>query len=50
MPQRSDFTGAPFHPEVRFDRAELRERLDPVQYRVTQEHDTERPYTNKYYR
>ena len=35
-------------PRVKVDKAELRERLDPVQYRVTQERGTEKPHTNKY--
>jgi len=32
------------------DKSELKERLDPVAYRVTQEGSTERPYSNKYYK
>lgn len=37
-------------PRVTFDRTELRERLTPTQYQVTQEHQTERQYTNEYYK
>ncbi len=32
------------------DKAELRRRLDPIAWMVTQEAATERPYTNKYYK
>jgi len=37
-------------PNVMFDKGELRERLDPIEYHVTQEKGTERPFTNKYYK
>ncbi len=35
-------------PKITFTEQELRERLTPEQYRVTQEAGTERPYTNAY--
>ncbi len=38
MPMKSIWSS----PTVRFDREELRERLDPVQFNVTQERGTER--------
>ena len=34
--------------KITFTEEELRERLTPEQYRVTQEAGTERPYTNEY--
>jgi len=37
-------------PNVIVDKAELREKLTPVEYQVTQEKMTERPYTNKFYK
>ena len=37
-------------PNVMFDKGELRARLDPIEYQVTQEKGTERPFTNKYYK
>lgn len=37
-------------PLVLFDKTELRERLTTTQYQVTQEHHTERQYTNQYYK
>jgi len=37
-------------PNVTFDKGELRERLAPLEYNVTQEKGTERPFTNKYYK
>jgi len=37
-------------PLVVFDKAELRERLTANQFRVTQEHQTEKQYTNQYYK
>jgi peptide-methionine (R)-S-oxide reductase len=33
----------------KFDKSELKKRLSDVEYRVTQENDTERPFTGKYY-
>jgi len=37
-------------PIKEFDKGELMERLTPEQYRVTQEHHTERQFSNKYYK
>lgn len=37
-------------PTFTFDKSDLRERLTLTQYQVTQEHHTERQYTNKYYK
>lgn len=37
-------------PNKEFDKNELRERLTPTQYQVTQEHQTERQYSNVYYK
>jgi len=37
-------------PNVVVDKAELREKLTPIEYQVTQEKMTERPYTNKFYK
>jgi len=37
-------------PKKEFDKSELRERLTPTQYQVTQEHQTEKQYSNKYYK
>lgn len=37
-------------PKVQIDKTELRSRLDPVSYRVTQEKSTEKPHSNKYNR
>jgi len=37
-------------PNKEFDKNELRERLTPTQYQVTQEHHTERQYSNVYYK
>jgi len=37
-------------PNVTVDKAELREKLTPIEYQVTQEKMTERPYTNKFYK
>jgi len=37
-------------PNIVVDKAELRERLTPVEYQVTQEKATERPYSNEYYK
>jgi len=37
-------------PNKEFDKSELRERLTPTQYQVTQEHQTEKQYSNKYYK
>ncbi|CAH1782181.1 unnamed protein product [Owenia fusiformis] len=36
--------------EVKFSKEELKERLTPLQYRVTQEKGTERPWSGKYVR
>merc|ERR1711981_1425811 len=45
MPMKQDSS-----PNVTVDKAELREKLTPVEYQVTQEKMTERPYTNKFYK
>jgi len=37
-------------PNVVVDKAELREKLTPIEYQVTQEKMTERPYTNIFYK
>jgi len=37
-------------PNVVYDKEELRGRLTPVEFQVTQEKHTERPYSNKYYK
>jgi len=37
-------------PNKEFDKSELRERLTPTQYQVTQEHHTERQFSNVYYK
>ena len=37
-------------PLIKFDKDELRQRLTPIEYRVTQEHDTEKPNTNEFYK
>jgi len=37
-------------PNVVFDKEELRGRLTPVEFQVTQEKHTERPYSNKFYK
>lgn len=37
-------------PNKEFDKGELRERLTPTQYQVTQEHHTEKQYSNVYYK
>ena len=37
-------------PFVLYDKAELRERLTPIEYQVTQENSTEKPYNNEYYK
>lgn len=34
-------------PKIKMDKSELRARLDPLQYEVTQEHGTERPFTGE---
>ncbi len=41
MPMKPMEYGTPV-PRVRYDREELRERLDPIQFNVTQEKGTER--------
>merc|ERR1719190_359081 len=40
----------PESPVKEFDKAELKERLTPTQYLVTQEHQTEKQFSNKYYK
>jgi len=47
MPMRPYETASP---NITVDKAALRERLTPVEYQVTQEKMTERPYTNKFYK
>eukprot|EP00091_Calanus_sinicus_P004789 TRINITY_DN1512_c0_g1_i6.p1 TRINITY_DN1512_c0_g1~~TRINITY_DN1512_c0_g1_i6.p1 ORF type:complete len:227 (-),score=47.47 TRINITY_DN1512_c0_g1_i6:257-853(-) len=37
-------------PAKEFDKAELKERLTTTQYQVTQEHQTEKQFSNKYYK
>eukprot|EP00096_Caligus_rogercresseyi_P003891 TRINITY_DN1771_c0_g2_i1.p1 TRINITY_DN1771_c0_g2~~TRINITY_DN1771_c0_g2_i1.p1 ORF type:complete len:265 (+),score=65.16 TRINITY_DN1771_c0_g2_i1:243-1037(+) len=37
-------------PSVKFDKTELRGRLTPIEFQITQERGTERPYSNKYYK
>jgi len=37
-------------PNKEFDKNELKERLTPTQYQVTQEHQTEKQFSNKYYK
>jgi len=37
-------------PNIKVDKEALRERLTPIEYQVTQEKMTERPYTNMYYK
>ena len=44
IPSRSP---APF---IVYDKAELRERLTPIEYKVTQENSTEKPYNNQFYK
>ena len=44
IPSRSP---APF---IVYDKAELRERLTPIEYQVTQENSTEKPYNNEFYK
>ena len=44
IPSRSP---APF---VLYDKGELRERLTPLEYQVTQEKSTEKPHTNEFYK
>lgn len=44
---RADFIQANWKPT--FSKAELKEKLTPIQYHVTQENGTERPYENEYY-
>jgi len=39
-----------FSPNKEFDKNELKERLTPTQYQVTQEHQTEKQFSNKYYK
>ncbi len=48
-PNPSERSLAPTMPSQKFDPAELKARLDPEQYRVTQERGTEAPYTGKYW-
>jgi len=40
----------PESPVKEFDKAELKDRLTLTQYQVTQEHQTERQFSNKYYK
>jgi len=37
-------------PNKEFDKSELKARLTPTQYQVTQEHQTEKQFSNKYYK
>ena len=37
-------------PFVLYDKEELRERLTPLEYQVTQERSTEKPFTNEFYK
>jgi len=37
-------------PNKDFDKSELKARLTPTQYQVTQEHQTEKQFSNKYYK
>jgi peptide-methionine (R)-S-oxide reductase len=37
-------------PNIKVDKEALRERLTPIEYQVTQEKMTERPYTNEFYK
>jgi len=37
-------------PNKEFDKGELKARLTPTQYQVTQEHQTEKQFSNKYYK
>lgn len=37
-------------PNIIVDKAELRDRLTPIEYQVTQEKGTEKPYSNKFYK
>jgi len=48
--QQNKFSKKSPGPRVVYDRGELRERLTPTQYQVTQEHQTERQYTNEFYK
>jgi len=45
MPMKPDTS-----PNIVVDKEELRNRLTPMEYQITQEKGTERPYTNKYYK
>jgi peptide methionine sulfoxide reductase msrA/msrB len=51
MPAEESSIGMPPKPRVYMkpDDAELKKRLTPLQYRVTQENDTEPPFNNKYW-
>jgi len=40
----------PESPVREFNKTELKERLTPTQYSVTQEHQTEKQFSNKYYK
>ncbi|WP_138417083.1 peptide-methionine (R)-S-oxide reductase MsrB [Aquibacillus sediminis] len=44
---REDFIKTHWKPK--FDKATLREKLNPIQYHVTQENGTERPFQNEYW-
>jgi len=46
MPMRAQIPS----PNVVYDKEELRGRLTPVEFQVTQEKHTERPYSNKFYK
>ena len=37
-------------PFIIYDKAELKERLTPLEYQVTQENSTEKPFSNEYYK
>ena len=43
------FSSASSNPKTESEKASLREKLSPLQYRVTQENGTERPFENEYW-